>query len=164
MTALTLSEIPVARTGMLIRRPAAEVFEAFVDPAITSAFWFTRGTGRLEAGASVRWEWEMYGVSVPVAVKAIERDRRIVIEWPGELGATVVEWEFTPMNGDGTFVRITNSGFTGPGDALVQQVADATEGFALVLAGAKAFLEHGIRLNLVADRHPAGVADDGAPE
>ncbi|MBC7990984.1 MAG: polyketide cyclase, partial [Luteimonas sp.] len=28
---------------MLIRRPVAEVFEAFVDPAITSRFWFTRG-------------------------------------------------------------------------------------------------------------------------
>ena len=39
MDHLTLRHVPVARTGMLIRRPAAEVFEAFVDPAITTRFW-----------------------------------------------------------------------------------------------------------------------------
>ena len=32
-----------------------------------------------------------------------------------------------------------------------------TEGFALVLAGLKALLEHNIRLNLVRDRHPDGL-------
>jgi uncharacterized protein YndB with AHSA1/START domain len=32
----------VARTEMLIRSPVAKVFEAFVEPAITSKFWFTR--------------------------------------------------------------------------------------------------------------------------
>jgi catechol 2,3-dioxygenase-like lactoylglutathione lyase family enzyme len=33
---------------MLIRKPAAEVFEAFVDPDVTTHFWFTKGSGRLE--------------------------------------------------------------------------------------------------------------------
>ncbi len=40
----------VAKAEMLIRRPIAEVFEAFVDPAITARFWFSRGDARLEAG------------------------------------------------------------------------------------------------------------------
>jgi hypothetical protein len=39
-----------AKAEMLIRRPVAEVVEAFVDPAVTSRFWFTRSTGRLEVG------------------------------------------------------------------------------------------------------------------
>jgi uncharacterized protein YndB with AHSA1/START domain len=43
-------QAPCAKAEMLIRRPVSEVFEAFVDPAITSKFWFTRGSGRLEAG------------------------------------------------------------------------------------------------------------------
>jgi uncharacterized protein YndB with AHSA1/START domain len=30
-----------AGAGMLIRKPVAEVFEAIVDPAITSRFWFS---------------------------------------------------------------------------------------------------------------------------
>jgi len=50
---------PVATAGMLIRRPADAVFEAFVDPAITARFWFSKGSGRREEGARVRWDWEM---------------------------------------------------------------------------------------------------------
>ncbi len=44
---------PVASAGMLVRRPVAEVFEAFIDPAITARFWFSDGRGRLEPGARV---------------------------------------------------------------------------------------------------------------
>jgi hypothetical protein len=33
----------------------------------------------------------------------------------------------------------------------------STEGFTLVLAGAKALLEDGVRLNLVPDRFPPGI-------
>jgi hypothetical protein len=51
---------------------------------------------------------------------------------------------------------VTNSGFTGSGDEVVKQALDSTGGFALVMAGAKAFLEHGIALNLIADRYPDG--------
>jgi uncharacterized protein YndB with AHSA1/START domain len=46
---------PVAKAQMLIRKPVAQVFEALVDPAITSRFWFSKGSGRLEAGKHVRW-------------------------------------------------------------------------------------------------------------
>lgn len=35
-------------TGMLIRRPVMDVFEAFIDPDITTTFWFTKSSGRLE--------------------------------------------------------------------------------------------------------------------
>ena len=147
---------PAMRTGMLIRRPPSAVFAAFIDPAITTQFWFTHGTGRLEPGKQVEWRWEMYNVSAPVTVKAIEPDTRIVIEWPGEGGARTVEWTFTP-HGDGTFVRITETGFNGEPASLIRQIADSTQGFTLVLAGAKAWLEHGLRLNLVGDRYPAGL-------
>lgn len=146
-----------AKAEMLIRKPVAEVFEAFVDPAITSRFWFTRGSGRLEPGKQVTWEWAMYGVSVPVSVKAVERNRRILVEWPGDGGSTTVEWRFTPLPDGTTFVSITNTGFTGDADAVAAQAIGSTEGFTLVLAGLKALLEHGVRLNLVADRFPKGL-------
>jgi len=67
---LQLTHIPVMKTGMVIRRPAAEVFEAFVNPDITTQFWFTRSSGRLEPGTQVEWSWEMYNVSAAVTVKA----------------------------------------------------------------------------------------------
>ena len=33
---------------MLIRKPVSQVFEAFIDPALTSNFWFTKGSDKLE--------------------------------------------------------------------------------------------------------------------
>jgi uncharacterized protein YndB with AHSA1/START domain len=154
---LQLRKVPVTSTGMLIRKPVAEVFEAFVNPNITTKFWFTKSSERLEAGKQVQWDWEMYGISVPVTAKVIEPNQRILIEWPGYSGRTTVEWTFSPHDDAATFVNITESGFTGDGDELVKQVTGSTQGFSLVLAGLKAFLEHNISLNLVADRYPNGV-------
>ena len=150
------SKMPQAQTEMLIRKPVAEVFDAFVDPAVTTRFWFTKSSGRLEAGKQVRWEWEMYGASTEVKVKALEENRRIVFEWEAPGGFTTVEFRFAPRAEKGTLVSVTNTGFRGDPDEIVSQVIDATGGFSLVFAGAKAFLEHAILLNLVADRYPDG--------
>ncbi len=159
MNTLQLTQVPRMKTAMLIRKPAAEVFEAFVNPEITTKFWFTKSSGRLDAGQQVQWEWEMYGVGAPVTVKIIEPTQRLVIEWPGYSGLTTVEWLFAAQPDGTTFVTITETGYTGDGDALVQQVTDSTQGFSLVLAGLKALLEHNIQLNLVGDRFPQGVEE-----
>jgi uncharacterized protein YndB with AHSA1/START domain len=156
VTELQLTKVPFASTGMLIRKPAHDVYEAIINPELTTQFWFTKSSGRLEVGRPVRWDWEMYDVSIEVTATHIDPDKRIVINWPGYSGPTTVEWTFTPL-ADGTFVGVTESGFTGSGDELVKFVAESTQGFALMLAGLKACLEHGIRLNLTADRYPEGI-------
>jgi uncharacterized protein YndB with AHSA1/START domain len=142
---------------MLIRKPAAQVFEAFIDPGLTTQFWFTHSSGRLEVGKQVEWKWAMYNVSAQVDVKAVEPHKRILIEWPGYSGLTSVEWTFTPQADNATFVSITESGFSGDQAQLIEQVGASTGGFTLVLAGLKGLLEHNIRLNLIADRFPAGL-------
>src|SRR5512137_1628819 len=106
----TLVQAPAATAELLIRRPVSEVFEAFVDPAITAHFWFTRGSGRLVAGGQVTWVWEKYGASAEVAVKVLDPDRRIVIEWPAVGGSNTVEWVFLPCPDGSTFVSVTDSG------------------------------------------------------
>ena len=63
---------PRVSTQMLFRSPVERVFEAFVDPAITTRFWFTKSSGRLEPGKEVVWEWVMYGAAGKVFVKEIE--------------------------------------------------------------------------------------------
>jgi len=68
--------------------------------------------------------------------------------------------DITSHTHDTTFITITESGWTGDGDQLLRYVADSTQGFALTLAGLKAFLEHGIQLQLVADAHPSCAADE----
>ena len=142
---------------MLIRKPVAEVFEAFVDPEITTRFWFTKSSGRLEAGKALTWTWEMYSHSVQVDIKELEVNKRILIEWGNYGSMTTVEWIFTPYENDSTYVSITNSGFQGDGDKVVNDALDSKGGFTWVLAGLKALLEHNIELNAIADAFPKGL-------
>lgn len=159
MSATQLHPKAMAKTGMLIRKPVGQVFSAFIDPVVTTRFWFTKSSGSLEVGKPVTWEWEMYGASTRVLPKDIESDRRIVIEWDGYTGRTTVEWAFSARKDGTTFVSIAESGWTGTGDELIEHVANATQGFTWTLAGLKAWLEHGIELHLVADRFPNGPQD-----
>jgi len=149
---MTTQHGPLVTAQMLIRQPAAEVFEAFVNPAITTRFWFTKSSGRLEAGATIRWQWEMYGVATDVRVKELEPDRRILFEWGDP--PSPVEWLFTPFADKGTIVSISTWGFVGTPDEVLARAVDSMGGFTNVLAGLKALLEHDVRLNLVADHHP----------
>ena len=101
----------------------------------------------------------MYNFSVQVNVKAIEENARIVVEWSAYGPPTLIEWVFTARPDGTTFVSVTNQGFPGNEVEAMQHALDATEGFAFVLAGAKALLEHNIQLNLVPDRFPDGLQD-----
>ena len=152
---MSLKNQPIARATMLIRRPIEEVFNAFIDPSITTKFWFSRSSGPLTCGQTVTWYWDHYGVSGEIFVKAIEENQRIEIEWP-----TPVEWLFTPKDDGLTFVSISASGFTGTDDEKVAEALDSTEGFNLVISACKALLEHGIELNLVNDKNPDAIAND----
>ena len=142
--------LPVVETQMLIRKPARQVFEAFINPAVTTKFWFTKSDGPLETGKTLTWEWEMYGVSTQVQVKEIVPDQKIHVEWGDP--ATTVEFLFEDLGNDTTYVIIKNYGYTETGEALIRTVIDNTGGFTTVLDGAKAYLEFGIRLNLVGDK------------
>jgi uncharacterized protein YndB with AHSA1/START domain len=140
----------VVKAEMLIRRPVAEVFSAFVDPAVTTKFWFTKSSGKLEAGKRVHWDWEMYRVGDDIDVKAIELNKRIAFEWSFP-DSNLVEMTFAP-HAKGTLLSIINSGFRG-GDTTAQAL-DVTQGWNIVLCAAKTWLEHAIELNVVADKAP----------
>ena len=153
---------PTIRQQMLIRESVQRVFRAFVDPEITTKFWFTHSSGSLESGASVEWEWRMYGVRAPVRVLDFVEDSRIVIEWGEGTAKSTVQWDFQPRPDGTTMVSITNHGFVGAPDDIFAVAVDSMGGFSFVLAAAKAYLEHGLQLNLVADKAPeAHVPSDG---
>lgn len=159
MRTFQLTEAPIAKAEMLIRKPVAEVFEAFVNPEITRRFWFTRSSGRVAAGEHLTWTWEMYDHSIEVDVKEVEAGKRILIEWGNYDSTTSVEWIFTPHENDTTYVTITNSGFQGDGDKVVKDALDSKGGFTWVLAGLKALLEHKLELNAIADAFPKGLRE-----
>ena len=143
----------IVETQMMIRRPVREVFRAFIDPAVTTNFWFTKSSGPLEKGKKVLWEWEMYQVATQVEVLDIIPDRLISTRWNEP--PTQVDYGFTPLGPESTYVVIKNFGFSQKGDALIREIVDNTGGFTTVLDGLKAYLEHGIQLNLVGDKFPS---------
>jgi uncharacterized protein YndB with AHSA1/START domain len=83
---------------MLIRSTPGDVFQALVDPAITSKFWFTKSTGKVVKGAEVTWTWEMYGVSSTVTVQEVEENRLVRFTWSGynPERPTTVEFRLIP--------------------------------------------------------------------
>lgn len=144
--------MPTVETQMLIRKPISIVFQAFIDPAITTKFWFTKSSGQLEVGKTVTWEWEMYNVSCGVQVKEIIPNKKITIEWDDP--TTTVEFEFTALTDNSTYVVIKNYDFSQIGDNLIEIIKNNTGGFTTVLDGLKAYLEFGIELNLIKDKFP----------
>lgn len=136
---------------MLIRKPIEDVFEAFINPEITTNFWFTKSTGKLEEGKTVTWEWEMYGAKTSVNLLEIIQNQSIKMEW-GE-PSTNVDYEFKEME-KGTLVIIKSYGYSQTGEDLLKVISDNTGGFTTVLDGCKAFLEHGINLRLIEDKFP----------
>ena len=149
---MTLNNSVFVEAQMLIRKPMEMVFEAFIDPAITTNFWFTKSSGKLEVRKTITWEWEMYNASTRVLVKEIVPNKKISIEWSEPV--TTVDFEFEALSVDTTYVIIKNHGFNLEGDELIAAIKDNTGGFTTVLDGLKAYLEHNINLNLIADKFP----------
>ena len=101
----------------------------------------------------------MYGASAAVLVKEIIPNKRILTEWGDPV--TVVDYEFTALTDDTTYVVIKNYGFNLTGDDLIQAIKDNTGGFTTVLDGLKAYLEHNIKLNLIGDKFPKEISNHG---
>lgn len=47
-------KLPTVECQMMIRKPISEVFQAFMDPTVTTRFWFTKSSGGLEVGKHYR--------------------------------------------------------------------------------------------------------------
>ena len=98
----------------------------------------------------------MYNVSTTVVAREILQDQKIVFEWDDP--SKTVELKFKELDDESTFVTVTEYGYNKKGDELLAIIKDSTAGFTTVLDGLKAFLEHRINLNLIADKFPKEVA------
>jgi uncharacterized protein YndB with AHSA1/START domain len=153
-----MSQVFEAKAAMLVRKPADEVFEAMVNPEITSRFWFTKSSGRVEEGKILEWTWEMFDFSLQVTVKKVQENRLISWAWPGAEGQDDgVEITFAPHADHTTFVSIVEKGTIADEVNLVDKVAGQTAGWTMVLSALKALLEHNIILTVVRDRFPDGL-------
>lgn len=155
---MTSSSPTVASAQMLIRKDVKQVFNAFIDPVHTTQFWFTKSSGPLIQDQEVIWTWEMYGFEAKALPIEIIDNEIIKLLWYGPGQPTTVEIVFQSISDDTTFVTITHSDFEIFGAELTAAIVDSTGGFALVVSGLKAYLEHGINLNLIADKYPKEIS------
>ena len=144
-----------------IARPVAEVFEAVADPAQLSRYFTTGGAkGRLEAGATVTWDFHDFPGAFPVEVVEVEPNRRIVLRWEANEGApsddseavtasagysTTVTMTFESLEDGRTLVSIAEEGWRDTPAGLKASYGNC-QGWAQMLCALKVWLEHGINL------------------
>lgn len=138
---------PVASAEMLIRRPVAAVFDAFVRPEIITQFWLEGTSGPLAPGARLEWRFMVPGAVETLTVTAFEDQRRIAFEWSDAIKVNI---DFNQSGAGGTRVGVQVTGFKG--DQAYADAVNATEGFSIVLCDLKVLLETGRSGNLVRDK------------
>ena len=150
---MDLAEIS-AKAQILIRRPARDVYDAFANPAEMSKFWFSRVDGGLREGKAVTWSLgdQPDAPEFEVRVIALNPPTSIVMEWGCEESCTTVTWTFEQRGRATTLLRVEEAGFSGDTKETVSSALDSTGGFNQVIVAAKALLEHGVAINVVADR------------
>ena len=99
-----------------INRPVADVYESVVSPGRLSKYFTTDGAkGRIEAGATVLWQFPEEPGEYPVDVIEAEAPSRIVLQWDAPEGTsdgrTTATMTFEPLDDDRTLVTIAESGW-----------------------------------------------------
>ena len=128
-----------------ILRPVSQVFTAVVEPAQMSRYFISKGSGKLEAGKEVTWEFADVGTSVKIHVLEVIKDKSIVYESKalGDLIRTTIR--FDADGSEATVVTITDSSFPLT-DEGVHRALGQNAGWTYTLCGLKAYLQFGINL------------------
>ena len=140
---------PIAKIELLIRRPAADAYRAFIEPEMLTQFWLAKASQPLAPNAQVRWEFLVAGAAATLQVRSIVENKHIATAWDDD---TTIDFSFSELEPELTLVSVTQAGFSGSPDEAVAKALDATQGFTLVLCELKALLEQNLSLNAVRDK------------
>ncbi|QDC01369.1 SRPBCC domain-containing protein [Mesorhizobium sp. 8] len=134
------------RVSGRIGKPAAEVFDAVVNPKKLSGYFTTikGASAPLVADTTVTWWGE-----VPVEVDEVVQNERIVLRWDAHDAKppykTRIEMNFEALDDGGTFITIAETGWhedeTGRKNSYMN-----CEGWSQMLSCMKAYVEYGINL------------------
>lgn len=80
------------KTGIRVARPAADVFEAIVDPLKMGNYFISKGSGRMDEGTTIEWSFPEMEAGFPVTIKKVHKNKLVSFTWSNMDGtATVVE-------------------------------------------------------------------------
>lgn len=140
---------PIANVSMLIRAPAHDVFNAFLDPATLTRFWLSSASAPLANGKSVTWEFRAPRAIAQTRVRELVQDRRLVLEWVDE---EIAELTFEKRADGHTRLEIQSPVTARTAEDALARVVEATQGYTLVVSNLKVLLETGQSAGLVEDK------------
>jgi uncharacterized protein YndB with AHSA1/START domain len=133
------------KVALQIIKPVNEVFEAIIDPAQMSNYFISKGSGKLEEGKQIIWQFPEFNMSFPIRVGKIEENKYISFYWEMDSIELFVEMTLTTSPGNSTVVTVTEKSRKND-EAGIKWLKGNTEGWANFLACLKAWLEYGVHL------------------
>ncbi|MCH5596718.1 SRPBCC domain-containing protein [Niabella ginsengisoli] len=132
----------IAKASIGIQKPVSEIFEAIVDPEIMKHYFISKGSGKMEQGASLNWSFPEYDGSYPLTVSEVRENEKIVFVWDPQ---SIVTIELEERADNDTVIKVFEEGHE-LNEKGVKWAIGQTEGWSNFLACMKAWLEHGIHL------------------
>lgn len=133
------------KTSIYVRKPAAEIFEAIVDPSHMSRYFIREGSGRMEDGKEVIWQFPEFDDRFPVHIVKVLPSEYICFQWETDGLITTVEIRIQEKDVSCCQVIVTEAGHA-LNAVGIKWLRGNTEGWANFLACLKAYLEYGINL------------------
>jgi uncharacterized protein YndB with AHSA1/START domain len=131
-----------AKAQISIQKPINLVFEAILDPEQMKNYFISKGSGRMEKGKEISWEFPEFEGSFTVKIIEVIPTEYISFKWdPNSLVEIYVE-QYSKGN---TSIKVTETGYQMDADGL-KWVIGQTEGWANFLACMKAWLEYKVHL------------------
>ncbi len=133
------------KAELQILKPPATVFEAIADPEKMSNYFISKGSGRMEEGKIIMWQFPEFEKEFPIRTGRIVKDKYISYYWDSDGFDLLVEITLTPTNKNFTIVKITEKSRNND-EAGLKWLQGNTFGWSNFLACLKAYLEYGINL------------------
>ncbi|ANX11739.1 hypothetical protein ABE41_006935 [Fictibacillus arsenicus] len=132
-------------TQMKIVKPAADVFEAIVDPEKIGGFWFSSSSERWVQGRTVILRYDEYNAEGEIKVLEVEENKKIVFSWGAEHdNGSLVTIKLTELDDESTIVEVVESGLKEDDPDVVNKMMGQKEGWVYTLTCLKGYLENDV--------------------
>jgi len=132
------------QTKIEIRKPAKDIFDAFINPSKIGNFWFSSSSERWSEGKAITIKYDEYEAEGIIHILTMIDSYKIVYEWGREDGephiVTIILHESQP---DKTIVEVTEEGFDQDDPDVIHKLVDNKGGWVYALTCLKGYLEYG---------------------